>query len=147
LVGYGTQRQAISVLAGDTATVQVALEPQSVALDEVVVAGTAESWITVPPSEAARRLGGPLATIPGLPSLGTAVSGTGASAMARTLQVLGPGLTVELVQSRAEPAAGEPGQALTVQWEGFSVTGHALVPRDSLRRLLQRLTAAGSSPR
>jgi hypothetical protein len=147
LVGYGTQQQAISVLAGDTATVQVALEPQSVALDEVVVAGTAESWITVPPSEAARRLGGPLATIPGLPSLGTAVSGTGASAMARTLQVLGPGLTVELVQSRAEPAAGEPGQALTVQWEGFSVTGHALVPRDSLRRLLQRLTAAGSSPR
>jgi len=37
----------------------------------------------------------------------------------------------------------EPGQSLTVEWEGFSVTGRALVPADSLRRLLQALTAAG----
>jgi hypothetical protein len=110
-----------------------------------------------------RRLGGPLATIPGLPSLGTSVSGTGPSTVARTVQVLGPGLTIELVQQRAvradlEPAlreraaapaalpeaAGraapaEPGPSLTVQWEGFSVTGRALVPADSLRKLLASL--------
>ncbi|MBI2402847.1 MAG: zf-HC2 domain-containing protein [Gemmatimonadetes bacterium] len=120
-------------------------------------------WITVPPAEAERRLGGPLATIPGLPSLGTSVFGTGPSAVARTIQVLGPGLTIELVQQRATTAAperaareraaapaampqaeraigDEPGRALTVPWEGFSVTGRALVPDDSLRRLLSRLS-------
>jgi hypothetical protein len=37
----------------------------------------------------------------------------------------------------------EPGQSLTVQWEGFSVTGRALVPADSLRKLLQNLSAPG----
>jgi hypothetical protein len=137
---------------------------QQRALDEVVVAGTAEPWVTVPPSEAQRRLGGPLATVPGLPSLGTAVFGAGTSTVARTVQVLGPGLTIELVQRRTEPAereraaapapaaqAGrgpgeEPGQVLTVQWEGFAISGRALVPRDSLRKLLQKLTAAGSPP-
>lgn len=122
-----------------------------------------EAWITVTPAEAERRLGGPLATIPGLPSLGTTVFGTGPSTETRTIQMLGPGLTIELVQQRAataatEPAAreravpapaavpqvaraagGEPGRSLTVEWEGFSVTGRALVSADSLRQLLSRL--------
>ena len=108
-----------------------------------------QSWRTVTRAEAERRLGGPVAMIPGLPSLGTSVFGTGDAAVARTLQVLGAGLTIELLQQRATapaamPQAGramgsEPGQSLTVQWEGFSVTGRALVPADSLRRLLSRL--------
>ena len=115
-------------------------------------------WVTVPPAEAERRLGGPLATIPGLPSLGTSVFGTGLSTVTRTIQVLGPGLTIELVQERtaapmreraavpaAAPQAGralrdEPGLSVTVQWEGFSVTGRALLPADSLRKLLSRLS-------
>ncbi len=121
-----------------------------------------QAWVTVPPAEAERRLDGPLATIPGLPSLGTMVSGTGPSTVARTIQVLGPGLTIELVQQRALPAGAEraakeriaapapmpqagravgaePGRSVTVQWEGFSVTGRALVPADSLQKLLGRL--------
>lgn len=117
-----------------------------------------QGWVTVSPAEAARRLGGPVAMIPGLPSLGTSVSGTGESVVARTIQVLGPGQTIELVQQRtvareraAAPAvaaqAGAPlrdtgAGPVTVQWEGFSVRGSALVPQDSLRKLLQRLTAA-----
>lgn len=118
-----------------------------------------EAWVTVTPAEAERRVGGPLATIPGLPSLGTTVFGAGPAVVARTIQVLGPGLTIELVQERARdeakeraamPAAareapggafaGEPGSVVTVQWEGFAVTGRALVPADSLRRLLSRLS-------
>lgn len=116
-----------------------------------------QAWITVPPAEAERRLGGPLALIPGLPSLGTSVFGGGQSTVARTIQVLAPGQTIELVQQKAvgpvreraavpaaRPPAGralrdEPGLSLTVQWEGFSVTGRAIVPADSLRKLLQRL--------
>jgi len=117
-----------------------------------------EVWVTVTPAEAERRLGGPLATIPGLPSLRTTVFGTGPAVMTRTIQVLGPGLTIELVQERGSPpakeraavpaappeaagraAAAEPGPSITVQWEGFSVTGRALVPADSLRKLLSRL--------
>src|SRR5574341_802263 len=120
------------------------------------------AWLTVPLAEAERRLGGPLASIPGLPSLGTSVYGTGPSTVARTIQVLGPGLTIELVQQRAAapaveraarerfaapaamPSAGraageKPGRSLTVEWEGFSVTGRALVPADSLQKLLGRL--------
>ena len=72
--------------------------------------------------------------------------------------MLGPGLTIELVQERtaapmreraavpaAAPQAGralrdEPGLSVTVAWEGFSVTGRALVPADSLRKLLSRLS-------
>ncbi len=125
----------------------------------------AQAWTTVTPAEAERRLGGPLATISGLPSLGTAVSGAGQATVARTIQVLGPGQTIELVQQHAaaparERAAAPPaaptaapqaeralrrqdeaGVSVTVQWEGFSVTGRALVPADSLRKLLQRLTS------
>jgi anti-sigma factor RsiW len=116
------------------------------------------AWLTVSPAEAEQRLGGPVAMIAGLPSLGTSVFGTGDGVVVRTLQVLGPGLTVELLQRRtaaperervaaaqaAMPQAGralqdEPGQSLTVQWEGFSVTGRALVPADSLRKLLGSL--------
>jgi len=119
-----------------------------------------QAWLTVTQAEAERRLGGPVAIIPGLPSLGTSIFGTGDGAVVRTLQVLGPGLTIELLQRRtaaperervaaaqaAMPQAAralqeEPGQSLTVQWEGFSVTGRALVPADSLRRLLQSLGA------
>jgi anti-sigma factor RsiW len=118
----------------------------------------AQSWVTVSPAEAARRLGGPLALIPGLPSLGTSVSGAGESAVVRTILVLGPGQTIELTQQRAvpreralapaaQPQAGaavrdEGVGSVTVQWEGFSVSGRALVPQDSLRKLLQRLTGA-----
>ncbi len=171
-VGYRPQAQDIAVLAGGTDTVKVAMQPTTAALEQVVVTGAAgvaaagETWVTVSPSEAQRRLGGPLATIPGLPSLGTTVSGTGTSTVARTLQVLGTGLTIELIQRRGAPpppppaptparaaapapvaqaargAGEEPGQALTVQWQGFSVTGRALIPPDSLRKLLQSLTAA-----
>jgi hypothetical protein len=120
------------------------------------------AWVTVSPAEAARRLGGPLAMIPDLPSLGTSVSGVGGSVVARTTQVLGPGQTIELVQQRAAPqeraaapaapAALPQAKALlrdegsglvTVRWEGFSVSARALVPQDSLRKLLQRLRAAG----
>src|SRR3990172_3598820 len=36
-------------------------------------------WVTVPPAEAERRLGGPLATIPGVPPPRTSVFGTGLS--------------------------------------------------------------------
>jgi hypothetical protein len=116
--------------------------------------------LSVSPVDAERRLGGPVAIIPGLLSLGTSVLGTGEGAVARTLQVLGPGLTIELVQQRARTAEGEravaaraampqagralasePGQSLTVQWQGFSVTGRALLPADSLRKLLQSLRA------
>ncbi len=105
-----------------------------------------QTWITVTPAEAERRLGGPLAIIPGLPSLGTSVYGSGESTVARTIQVLGPGQTIELVQrpaaGRAKERADAPTEAagsVTIQWEGFSVTGRALVPVDSLRTLLGRL--------
>ena len=130
------------------------------AQDAAAPALAEQAWLSVSPVDAERRLGGPVASIPGLPSLGTSVLGTGEGAVARTLQVLGPGLTIELVQQRARTAEGEravaaraampqagralasePGQSLTVQWQGFSVTGRALLPADSLRKLLQSLRA------
>lgn len=147
-------------VAAPTQAMRARIEPRG-----AVAEPSDEAWVTVTPAEAERRLGGPLATIPGLPSLGTSVSGTGPSTVARTIQVLGPGLTIQLVQQRtataaveraareraaapaAMPQAGramaggeEPGRSLTVQWgEGFSVTGRALVPADSLQKLLGRL--------
>jgi TonB-dependent starch-binding outer membrane protein SusC len=41
LIGYGTQTQAVTVAAGETAAVEIALAQTAVALDEVVVTGTA----------------------------------------------------------------------------------------------------------
>lgn len=130
-------------------------EPREAELHGAAPALPGQAWVTVTAAEAERRLGGPLATIPGLPSLGTSVYGAGEAVVARTIQVLGPGQAIELVQQRAaapdrERAAApsaqagrtlrdEPGVSVTVQWEGFSVTGRALVPADSLRKLLDRL--------
>jgi hypothetical protein len=106
-------------------------------------------WTAVNQRAAEERLGGPIATVPDLPLLGYAVSGTGPTTVVRTIQVLGAGATVELYQRRAgapmksAAAAAAPGSgtaSLTVSWEGYSVTGTAPVPADSLRRLLARLS-------
>jgi hypothetical protein len=166
------QNQPVADVAPAEAKGAVEPTPSPVAAPEPALRRTArnearlqaeEAWVAVSPTEAARRLGGPLATIPGLPSLGTSVSGAGGSVVARTTLVLGPGQTIELVQQRmvtqeqvaAPPAPAALPQAgaglrdkaaglVSVRWKGFSVSGRALVPEDSLRRLLQRLTAAGS---
>lgn len=149
--------------AAPSPTAAVAAEPAMRRVEPRAIQLTlSQGWVTVSPTEAARRLGGPLATIPGLPSLGTSVSEAEGAVVARTIQVLGPGQTIELTQQRAvaekraaapapaPAAAAQAGAAprdtgagqVTVEWEGFSVSGRALVPQDSLRRLLQRLTAA-----
>jgi len=65
-----------------------------------------QSWLTVTRAEAERRLGGPVAMIPGLPSLGTSVFGTGDAAVARTLQVLGAGLTIVRLRPRCRRPGG-----------------------------------------
>ena len=99
---------------------------------------------------AEERLGGQIATIPGLPLLGHALPGTGQHTVVRTIQVLGPGTTIELYQRRAGTQARSGALAAaestgvtsqTVDWRGYSVTGTAPVPADSLRRLLGRLSA------
>ncbi len=105
-------------------------------------------WTTVSRSAAEERLGGRIGAIPELPLLGYAISGTGANTVVRTIQVLGAGMTIELYQRRAAartepvavPAPGAGVTSLTVNWEGYSVTGTAPVPADSLRRLLARLS-------
>jgi hypothetical protein len=119
-------------------------------------------WTTVSRTVAEERVDGKLATIPGLPLLGFSVSGTGASTVVRTIQVLGTGATIELYQRRAalqdratersavlqpeapgaqarEKVAQPEVASITVDWEGYRVTGTARVSVDSLRKLLARL--------
>jgi hypothetical protein len=121
-------------------------------LKDAVVTGTAAApaWTTVSRPVAEQRLGGRIGTIPGLPLLGHAVSGTGTNTVVRTIQVLSAGTTIELYQrhtgarldSIGVPGAPKAGAtSVTVSWEGYSVTGTAPVPTDSLQKLLARLSA------
>jgi len=120
-------------------------------LEEVVVTGTgatAPAWTTVSRPVAEERLGVRIATIPDLPLLGFAVSGSGPNTVVRTIQVLGTGATIELYERRAGAKARGTALAtadttratsVTVDRQGYLVTGTARVPADSLRKLLARL--------
>jgi hypothetical protein len=115
-------------------------------------------WTTVSEAEAKRRLGGPIARVPDLAILGYSVSGSGEATVVHTIQVLGPGVTLDLYQQRATARSGERGgvvaarpsvralrdeaiEPVSVDWEGFRVSARAQVPADSLRALLRKLRA------
>ncbi len=118
-----------------------------------------EGWTTASMAEAERRLGGPIARIPDLAILGHSVSGSGDATVVHTIQVLGPGVTLDLYQQRSTAVARERGAAagvarpsvralreeaiepVSVDWEGFRVGAQARVPADSLRALLRKLRA------
>lgn len=118
----------------------------------------ATRWEEVDREEAERRLGGPLAGIPGGQTISIRAGRRDGVAVIRTVQLLPPGLTVELEQtaSRNELAiAPKEGlraalpdhrtEGVSTVWNGFLVVGRGSVSVDSLRALLERLQRAQPS--
>jgi hypothetical protein len=109
------------------------------------------AWTPAGEADAARRLGGPVAVVEGLPLTGVFVREEAGAVAVRVTQQLDPGQEVELIQRRedsteqqAVPAGRGRGEAsriatATVSWRGYSVRATAPVPAESLRVLLARL--------
>ncbi len=112
-------------------------------------------WPEVDREEAERRLGGPLAGIPGGQTVSIRAGWRDGVVVVRTVQVLSPGLTVELEQtpSRSEfPVAPSQHERVAAQsyraegvstvWNGFLVVARGSLDADSLKALLGRLQRA-----
>lgn len=166
LIGYGMQSRRLAARAGSVDSADFRLTPQAVSLNAIVVTGTAGkaapkrpdtagiviplgdpawgAWKASTRDEAERHVGFPLLEVPELLVKEVDVASTAGVSLARVVQILPDGGSLELVQARVPVRFSVPGAPdnrgrATARRGDVYVTASALLPLDALKALLDRL--------
>jgi TonB-linked SusC/RagA family outer membrane protein len=117
-IGYRTRTRTVTVSAGETTTLDINLQTSAIALDEIVVTGTAGG-------QQKRSLGNTVSEI----DAAEVVARGGGSDVGNILKARSPGVTVS-------PATGQVGSGPKIRIRGvstFSLNDHPLVYVDGVR--------------
>ena len=163
LIGFKKESRALAVRGSDVAPADFRLEPQALALDQIVVTGAAapgvtsgpqevllapggdeRAWTVTSRAEAEERAGFRLVTVPDLRVIRIQVEETADVTLVRVVQELGEGNVLDLVEGRGtlrfDATAPEDGRSrATIRRGGVSVAAAAPVTMDALRALLERV--------
>jgi hypothetical protein len=165
LIGFRPSSQKLAVREGTVASTDFRLAPQSVALNEVVVSGTAAarrqgdarpeivvptgdaawgSWRTVGRADAETAAGFQVLVVPELPVTRIEVGSAEGAVLVRVVQKLDDGGSLELVEARSavrfDQSAASGGRAYATARHGdVSVAAAAPLSAEALSALLKRL--------
>ncbi len=162
LIGFEKESRALAVRGTDVASADFRLEPQALALDQVVTGAAApgvtsgpqeillapggdeRAWTVTSRAEAEERAGFRLVTVPDLRVIRIQVEETADVTLVRVVQELGEGNVLDLVEGRGtlrfDATAPEDGRSrATIRRGGVSVAAAAPVTMDALRALLERV--------